>query len=72
MTCSSFYGWQIFWALGTVFEVLLAILVMPTLGWRWLLALSTVPLLIFACLCFVSRSRNASNYETGNIKIPLL
>uniref|UniRef100_A0A4W6GCD3 SV2 related protein n=1 Tax=Lates calcarifer TaxID=8187 RepID=A0A4W6GCD3_LATCA len=45
---------EIFWALGTVFEVLLAILVMPTLGWRWLLGLSTIPLFIFAFLCFVS------------------
>ena len=45
---------QIFWALGTVFEVLLAILVMPTLGWRWLLGLSTIPLFIFAILCYVS------------------
>uniref|UniRef100_A0A8B9GLZ2 Synaptic vesicle 2-related protein n=1 Tax=Astyanax mexicanus TaxID=7994 RepID=A0A8B9GLZ2_ASTMX len=43
---------EVFWALGTVFEVLLAILVMPTLGWRWLLALSTIPLFIFAILCF--------------------
>ncbi|XP_026865121.2 synaptic vesicle 2-related protein isoform X2 [Electrophorus electricus] len=43
---------EIFWALGTVFEVLLAILVMPTLGWRWLLTLSTIPLFIFALLCF--------------------
>lgn len=40
--------------MGTVFEVLLAILVMPTLGWRWLLGLSTIPLFIFAVLCFVS------------------
>lgn len=47
---------QIFWAVGTVFEVLLAILVMPTLGWRWLLGLSTIPLFIFAILCFVSMS----------------
>jgi len=37
-----------------VFEVLLAILVMPTLGWRWLLGLSTIPLFIFSLLCFVS------------------
>eukprot|EP00064_Thunnus_orientalis_P012028 superscaffoldBa00001798_g12061 len=43
---------EIFWALGTVFEVLLAILVMPSLGWRWLLGLSTIPLFIFAILCF--------------------
>lgn len=50
---------QIFWALGTVFEVLLAIVVMPTLGWRWLLALSTIPLFIFAILCFVSMTLSA-------------
>lgn len=48
------FALQIFWALGTVFEVLLAILVMPTLGWRWLLGLSTIPLFIFSILCFVS------------------
>lgn len=51
---------QIFWAVGTVFEVLLAILVMPTLGWRWLLGLSTIPLFIFAILCFVSMSLHLS------------
>ncbi|XP_043924328.1 synaptic vesicle 2-related protein [Protopterus annectens] len=43
---------EVFWALGTVMEVLLAVLVMPSLGWRWLLLLSTVPLIIFAVLCF--------------------
>ncbi|XP_072103684.1 synaptic vesicle 2-related protein [Mobula birostris] len=43
---------EVFWAFGTVFEVLLAVVVMPTLGWRWLLILSAVPLMIFAALCF--------------------
>ncbi|XP_072921933.1 synaptic vesicle 2-related protein isoform X1 [Hemitrygon akajei] len=43
---------EVFWAFGTVFEVLLAVVVMPTLGWRWLLILSAVPLMIFAVLCF--------------------
>ncbi|KAG8455704.1 hypothetical protein GDO86_001771 [Hymenochirus boettgeri] len=43
---------EIFWAVGTVFEVLLAIFVMPTLGWRWLLILSALPLFLFAILCF--------------------
>nr|XP_040146868.1 synaptic vesicle 2-related protein [Ictidomys tridecemlineatus] len=43
---------QVFWALGTVFEVILAVFVMPSLGWRWLLILSAVPLLLFAVLCF--------------------
>lgn len=44
---------QVFWAIGTVFEVVLAVFVMPSLGWRWLLILSAVPLLLFAVLCFV-------------------
>ncbi|KAM9306266.1 synaptic vesicle 2-related protein [Pholidichthys leucotaenia] len=41
-----------FWAIGTVFEVLLALWVMPTLGWRWLLGLSTIPVVLFICFCF--------------------
>ncbi|PON90636.1 Major facilitator, sugar transporter-like [Trema orientale] len=32
-----------FWTLGTIFEASLAWFVMPTLGWRWLLALSSIP-----------------------------
>ncbi|KAK8918431.1 Organic cation/carnitine transporter 7 [Platanthera zijinensis] len=39
-----------FWSIGTILEALLAWAVMPTLGWRWLLALSSLPsflLLIF-------------------------
>lgn len=43
---------EIFWAIGACFEVLLALAVMPTLGWRWLLGLSAVPLLFFSCCCF--------------------
>ncbi|XP_028273579.1 synaptic vesicle 2-related protein isoform X2 [Parambassis ranga] len=41
-----------FWAIGAVFEVVLALLVMPTLGWRWLLGLSTIPMAIFLCCGF--------------------
>ena len=36
-----------FWALGACLEVILAMLVMPALGWRWLLALSSLPSLGF-------------------------
>jgi len=42
---------NLFWSVGACIEVLMAIIVMPTLGWRWLLALSSVPLLIFAVFC---------------------
>ncbi|XP_015240506.1 synaptic vesicle 2-related protein [Cyprinodon tularosa] len=57
---------EIFWAIGTVFEVLLAILVMPTLGWRWLLGLSTIPLFIFAFLCYWLPESARYDVLTGN------
>ncbi|KAG5676991.1 hypothetical protein PVAND_006782 [Polypedilum vanderplanki] len=39
-----------FWALGACFEVVLAMAVVPNMGWRWLLGLSAAPLFVFACL----------------------
>ncbi|XP_029371844.1 synaptic vesicle 2-related protein [Echeneis naucrates] len=42
----------VFWAAGAVLEVLLALWIMPTLGWRWLLGLSTIPMAIFVCFSF--------------------
>lgn len=41
---------QCFWALGACFEVVLALAVIPTLGWRWLLGLSAAPLFVFAVI----------------------
>ncbi|KAL3041750.1 hypothetical protein OYC64_019848 [Pagothenia borchgrevinki] len=41
-----------FWAIGSVFEVLLALLIMPTLGWRWLLFFSSLPMAVFLCFCY--------------------
>ncbi|CAG0885264.1 unnamed protein product [Darwinula stevensoni] len=40
-----------FWAMGACFEVLLALFIMPTLGWRWLLAISAIPVFISAFIC---------------------
>ena len=45
---------QIFWAIGACFVVVLSLFVMPILGWRYLLALSAMPLLIFTLACTVS------------------
>ncbi len=39
-----------FWAIGAVFLAFLAWAVMPSLGWRYLVGLSTVPLTLFALL----------------------
>lgn len=39
-----------FWSVGTILEAAVAWIIMPSLGWRWLLALSTLP--CFALLLF--------------------
>ncbi|KAJ8767889.1 hypothetical protein K2173_020829 [Erythroxylum novogranatense] len=39
-----------FWTVGTVFEALLAWLVMPRLNWRWLLGLSAIPSFVLLLL----------------------
>ncbi|GFO32724.1 synaptic vesicle 2-related protein [Plakobranchus ocellatus] len=36
----------VFWTIGSVFEIGLAMVIVPPLGWRWLLALSAIPVLI--------------------------
>lgn len=43
---------ELFWAVGTCFIVLIAIFVMPTLGWRYLFGIASLPLLIFFFACF--------------------
>ncbi|XP_064627593.1 putative transporter SVOPL isoform X2 [Lineus longissimus] len=52
--------YQVYWALGSVFEVLLASVVVPSLGWRWLVALSSMPLIIacfLICFCIPESAR---------------
>lgn len=56
---------QCFWALGACLEVLLALVVMPTLGWRWLLGLSALPIFIFFIMCYVSEAANKHVFHTG-------
>ncbi|XP_060189693.1 organic cation/carnitine transporter 7-like [Lycium barbarum] len=59
-----------FWTTGTILEAILALIVMPRLGWKWLLALSSIPsfaaLLLFVFtvespryLCAIGRTRDA-------------
>jgi len=55
---------QVFWALGAVLEVVLAMLVMPWLGWRWLLGLSTLPFLLYLAFCYVSPAHGHTHRTT--------
>ena len=45
---------QLFWAMGSCFIVFISIFVMPTLGWRYLLIIASIPVLIFSLSCAVS------------------
>ncbi|XP_059283403.1 organic cation/carnitine transporter 7-like isoform X2 [Lycium ferocissimum] len=59
-----------FWTIGTILEAFLALMIMPRMGWRWLLALSSIPsfaaLLLFVFtvespryLCAIGRTNDA-------------
>ncbi|CAG5123519.1 unnamed protein product [Candidula unifasciata] len=63
----------IFWTLGSVFEIGLAMIVVPSLGWRWLLAFTALPVLV-ACfgLIFIPESARfltAAGYVDDAYKI---
>lgn len=38
---------QLIWTLGSMLEIMMALLIMPTLGWRWLLGLTSAPMGVF-------------------------
>ncbi|XP_068183844.1 synaptic vesicle 2-related protein-like isoform X2 [Antennarius striatus] len=55
-----------FWSGGAVFIVFIALWVMPTFGWRWLLGVSTLPLAIFVCFTFWLPESPRFDLLTGN------
>ncbi|KAL8619134.1 hypothetical protein ACOMHN_019406 [Nucella lapillus] len=42
---------EVFWALGSLFEILIAALVTPSLGWRWLVGISSLPVFVAIIAC---------------------
>lgn len=59
---------EIFWAIGACFEVLLALVVMPWLGWQWLLGLSALPLLLFSICCYWLPESARYDITRGNVE----
>ncbi|XP_076434867.1 synaptic vesicle 2-related protein-like [Babylonia areolata] len=48
---------EMFWASGSLFVIMLAALVMPSLGWRWLVGISSLPVFLATLAClFVPES----------------
>lgn len=46
---------EVFWSLGSIFEYVTAMFVVPTYGWRLLTGLSALPISIVAMCMYVSR-----------------
>ena len=45
---------ELFWSLGSIFEYVMAMIIIPTYGWRLLTALSALPISIVAVCMYVS------------------
>jgi MFS family permease len=45
---------ELFWSLGSIFEYVLAMLIVPTYGWRLLTVFSALPITIVAICMYVS------------------
>ena len=45
---------ELFWSLGSIFEYLMAMVIVPTYGWRVLTGLSALPITIVAICMYVS------------------
>ncbi|KAL3825512.1 hypothetical protein ACJIZ3_021541 [Penstemon smallii] len=56
-----------FWTLGTIFEAALAWIIMPRFGWRWLVALSSLP--SFIVLLFYGLTPESPRYLCTKGKI---
>ncbi|KAL3642854.1 hypothetical protein CASFOL_013669 [Castilleja foliolosa] len=56
-----------FWTIGTIVEASLAWIVIPRLGWRWLLALSSVPCLLAFAFYFLTVESPRYLYLNGKI-----
>lgn len=56
-----------FWTIGTILEAALAWIVMPILGWRWLLALSSVPCFTAFLFYFLTIESPRYLYMNGRI-----
>jgi hypothetical protein len=45
---------ELFWSIGSIFEYLMAMMIIPSYGWRYLTALSALPISIVAICMYVS------------------
>ena len=59
---------QAMWATGSTFEMVMAYLIMPTFGWRVLVGVSALPLVVATCLMLTVPESARFLVATGRIK----
>jgi len=61
-------AFSFFWPVAVIILLILSILVMPTKGWRWILGISAIPILISAISMFWMPESPRYYLGTGQIK----
>ncbi|XP_008292417.1 putative transporter SVOPL [Stegastes partitus] len=62
------YGrWKVFWMTGSMLIIILGMLVVPTLGWRWMIRISVTPSLILIFLFKFIPESARYNVSAGNV-----
>ena len=61
---NDYVSFQVFWAVGSIFAVGVALPTVNTIGWRWYLIFITIPLFIFLALSKVFISFSSENYPS--------
>ena len=63
---------ELFWSLGSIFEYLMAMVVVPTYGWRILTGLSALPITMVAICMYVSIHSSRAFVSAKSISLRLV
>lgn len=61
--------WQVFWMLGSMLIIVLGMLIVPTLGWRWMIRISVTPSIILIFLFKVGKLISVSPLKSKTSRL---